>query len=429
MRLFLVLVLFGCFVFRITAQNATDTIKHQKTNRDSLCLQEDVGFLFRKKDEAPKPPKKFGALLYPNISANPSNGFMYGVGGTFGWYFGSRANTKVSGAVVTIAYTTKNQLITFIKSNTYTRGNSFFLQGDWRCYIYSQPTFGLGTNAPDTTNIPSSTSWMDANTSEVDGSFPMKFNYLKLHEIVNIRIVKNLYAGLGYQLDYYGQIKDLLLNTDTLPQQITPHYYYSKKYGFDTSAYAQSGICANVIYDSRDNLIDAYKGIYANIRYTYNFTFLGSSQEESALWVEFRTYLGVSKKRPRHLVAFWLFGDFDLSGKSPYLTLPYIGMDQRTRSGRGYVNGRFRGDNILYGECEYRFPISPCTQILGGVVFVNATTTSNLDRNVGLFAYVQPAIGLGLRVMVNKNFRTNLNFDFAIGRQSKGFYLTGQETF
>ena len=31
--------------------------------------------------------------------------------------------------------------------------------------------------------------------------------------------------------------------------------------------------------------------------------------------------------------------------------------------------------------------------------------------------------------MVNKYFRTNINLDYAIGKKSKGFYFSGQETF
>jgi len=257
----------------------------------------------------------------------------------------------------------------------------------------------------------------------------MKFDYLRFHEIINCKVVKDFYIGLGYHLDYYYSIKDESLRTDTIPNKVTPHYIYSKKYGFDTTQYAISGFSVNVLYDSRDNLISPYKGIFTNINYRYNFKFLGSSQDASSLWAEFRTYIGFSKKNPRHLIAFWLFGDFVTSGYLPYLTLPSLGEDQRARSGRGYVNNRFRGEDIVYGEVEYRFPIIPCNQILGGVFFVNATTTSNRERNVGLFAYIQPAVGIGLRVMVNKYFRTNINLDFAIGKKSKGFYFTGQETF
>jgi hypothetical protein len=86
---------------------------------------------------------------------------------------------------------------------------------------------------------------------------------------------------------------------------------------------------------------------------------------------------------------------------------------------------------MIYGEVEYRFPIWPCTNIIGGVLFVNAVTTSNSDpeRTVNLFQYVRPAVGIGLRVMVNKYFRTNINLDYAIGKESSGFYFSGQETF
>lgn len=131
----------------------------------------------------------------------------------------------------------------------------------------------------------------------------------------------------------------------------------------------------------------------------------------------------------RNIIGFWAFGNFNLTGELHYLTLPSLGGDQRARSGRGYTNGRFRGKNLVYGEVEWRFPITPCSKILGGVIFVNAVTSDNPNLNVGLFEYIQPAVGFGVRVMVNKYFRTNINLDFAIGHQSKGFYFSGQETF
>ena len=56
------------------------------------------------------------------------------------------------------------------------------------------------------------------------------------------------------------------------------------------------------------------------------------------------------------------------------------GEDQKARSGRGYIAGRFRGESMIYGEVEYRFPISQCSQVLGGVVFINAATATNYAR-------------------------------------------------
>jgi outer membrane protein assembly factor BamA len=257
----------------------------------------------------------------------------------------------------------------------------------------------------------------------------MKFNYLKIHQIVNKAVVGELYAGIGYHLDYYYSIEDEYLDLTADPPKETPHHYNTSKYGFDSSNYILSGISLNVLYDTRDNMINPYEGIYANINYRINPVFLGSDQASSSLWTEFRTYIGLSERRPRNVLGFWLFGDFNISGNMPYLTMPYLGEDQRTRSGRGYTNGRYRGKNMVYGEVEWRFPISPCSQILGGVLFVNAVTTDNPNTGIGLFEYVRPGIGVGVRVMVNKYFRTNINLDFAIGAKSSGFYFSGQETF
>ncbi len=106
-----------------------------------------------------------------------------------------------------------------------------------------------------------------------------------------------------------------------------------------------------------------------------------------------------------------------------------IGEDQKARSGRAYVAGRYRGEDLVYGEVEYRFPISQCSKILGGVLFVNATTASNRYADVNLFSYVRPGVGFGFRFMINKHFRTNINFDIGFGYRSEGFYFSGTETF
>lgn len=409
------------------SQQSADTV----SVRNPDCEQQAIGDLFRKKDKAPKPPRKMSTLVLPNISSNPTNGLILGVGGALGWYMGPKENTKVSAAPFTAAVTTKNQVITFVKPNIYTVGNGFYLQGDWRFYLYSQPTYGLGTNAPDTIDVPDDIHWMGEGVGADSALFPMRFNLVKIHEIVNRRITGELYGGVGYHLDYYYSIEDKNYRpaTDSTPELITPHFYYSSNNDFSTSDYMLSGISLNVLYDTRDNQISPYKGIYANINYRINPTWLGSDQSSSSLWLEFRTYYGLSKKTPRHLIGFWAFGNFNLTGTLPYLTLPSLGDDQRARSGRGYTNGRYRGENMAYAEIEYRFPITPCSKILGGVLFVNAVTTSNEQKNIGLFEYIRPAVGFGIRVMVNKYFRTNINVDFAIGKDSKGFYFSGQETF
>jgi hypothetical protein len=56
-----------------------------------------------------------------------------------------------------------------------------------------------------------------------------------------------------------------------------------------------------------------------------------------------RYYLRLSKNRPRHVLAFWSWGNILLTGEVPYLALPSIGWDTYNRSGRGFIQGRYRG--------------------------------------------------------------------------------------
>jgi hypothetical protein len=109
------------------------------------------------------------------------------------------------------------------------------------------------------------------------------------------------------------------------------------------------------------------------------------------------------------------------------MALPAIGWDTYNRSGRGYIQGRFRGLNMVYNEAEYRFPISN-SGLFGGVLFVNATTASNYFNK--LFASTAFACGGGLRMQLDKRARTNITVDIGIGQDmSSGIYFNLQETF
>jgi outer membrane protein assembly factor BamA len=184
------------------------------------------------------------------------------------------------------------------------------------------------------------------------------------------------------------------------------------------------------MFDSRDNSIRPTHGYFANFAIRPNFKFLGSSKNSYMLNSEFRAYLPLSKNRPDHLIGFWYLGQFTEQGAVPYLGLPAIGWDMYNRTGRGYIQGSIRGVNFIYGESEYRFPISRYTGILGGVVFVNATTASSDDGTRKLFHYIDPAAGVGLRVMFNRKTRSNLTVDCGIGANGGvGVYFNLNETF
>jgi len=383
----------------------------------------------QKKDKTPRSQKKVNTLILPVFAYNPASGMQLGASASSALYLGAKENTRISFAGVKLAVTTESQFISFLITNLYTNENKFFFQGDWRYLKFSQTTYGLGTNAPEEIDLEPSWGFQGIHVGEDEGGDLLSYDYIKFHEIANRKVSDNFYVGLGYELDIYKNIEDPNLDTVSNPKVITSHFGYSTLHGFDPQKYTLSGVSINAMFDSRDNQINAYKGYFARINYRMNPTFLGSSQNSTQLWTEFRTYVGLSKKIPRHLIAFWYFGNFLVSGEQPYLTLMATAQDLKQKSGRGYVFGRFRGEDFMYAEAEYRFPLMRCAQTLGGVLFVNASTASNRDANVHLFDYVEPAVGFGIRLLMNKFTRMEISIDFAYGFGSKGTYFGGGETF
>ena len=376
--------------------------------------------------------RDFSILPLPAIASTPATGFMFGVAASSNWLMGPASNTHRSTMVATAIYTTKKQLLLTAKSNVFLFNDSWNLMGDWRYFIFSQPTFGLGTGPQSSKLVSTGFEYEDGSFSQgIDEEQMMKFNYLRLHETALKRIGDTRYfLGIGYHLDIHSKIDDQLLDLDTLPPTNTSHYAYSIDKGFDPEKYTLSGISLNALWDSRDNSINPYQGRYAFISYRINPEFLGSSQNSSTLWLEYRDYFSLSKKRPRHLLAFWAYGTMMTSGTLPYLDLPSIGWDQFGRSGRAYPQGRWRGQSMVYSELEYRFPIQKHKDTFGGVVFVNTNTASNRDASIKLFDFIEPAAGLGLRFMYNKHSRSNITIDYAWGKYgAKGFYFNVYEAF
>jgi len=116
-----------------------------------------------------------------------------------------------------------------------------------------------------------------------------------------------------------------------------------------------------------------------------------------------------------------------MQGNVPYLALPAIGWDTYNRSGRGFIQGRYRGLDMMYNEAEYRFPITK-NGLLGGALFVNATNASSYDQK--LFEKVAVGFGGGIRIQFDNRSRTNLGIDFGMGSdRSSGIYFNLQETF
>jgi len=383
-------------------------------------------------DTIQKKQKNLSIIPLPVIAYNPSSAWMFGLAPGASWFMGNQNETSISSGLGTVIYTTNKQWILTAKTNMFLEGDSWNFLGDWRFFITSQPTFGLGTGPQSAKPVGTGVEYADGLISEpIPVSQMMEFNYFRFHETALKRIQDTrFFVGLGYHLDIHSKIKDNLLDLDTVPPLITSHYGYQTLNGMSVENYTVSGISLNALYDSRDNAINPYSGRYAFANIRINPAFLGSDEGSSILWLEYRDYLHLNQDRPRHLIGFWTYGWFVTSGKVPFMDLPAVGWDQFGRSGRAYTQGRFRGEDLIYGEIEYRFPLQREKDLLGAVVFINGTTASNRGGDISLFDYLDYGYGLGLRVMINKKSRANLALDFAWGKYgATGFYLGMNEVF
>lgn len=389
---------------------------------NNLYQQQDIkDWVAKRKSKEPKPVKSNYLLIVPFISSNPTAGFM--IGGGLSYTFKTlKSDEHVSLISSNISYSTKKLVNLNVKSNVFVMHEKLFLNGDWRYLINSETTYGLGTDKPVSSSI--DINGQPTSTDSLGQS--LKYSQFRLHETGSWKLFTNFFAGIGFQYDRYFNITDdKVVAGDT---SMAHHYQYSREHGFDPTHYITSGFSINFLFDSRDNQVNAYKGYYANINYRVNQVGMGSTENSTLLLTEYRSFHALDKNK-RNILGFWLYGNFLTSGNAPYLALPALGYDQRQRTGRGYRFGEFRGENMVYGETEYRFPISIRTGILGGVLFLNSTSTSDKKNNIALLDYMRFGYGGGLRIMLDKTSRSRLQIDAGLSKGSFGFYLGALETF
>jgi len=399
----------------------TDTTKVQ-TPIDSTYKQYDVADLIRNIIHPKRKPdslrKKSGITPMPNVAYNPSIGAQIGIKAVAGRKLGNDPNTLMSVAATSASITTKGIIYFYISHNVFTPGNKWNLQGSLVAAKTVTPDFGLGIGH-------------GADGSEEDQvltnperkGYVLHAQYYNFREKIYKQIHDHLFIGAGVSFDIRRKIED----RGTV-SELTPYNIYSDRHGFDRDNYMSNGLLANIQYTSRDNQNRAYKGIYADAGFRVNQTWMGSTKSAVQFTTDFRKYWSLSDRNPEHVIAFWNWGSYLLSGALPFLELPGTGKDQSFRSGRGYTVGYFKGPQYFYSEVEYRFPITR-NKFISGVTFFNIQTTND-ELGTKLFQKWQPGGGAGLRLLFNKATRTNLCIDYAFGNYgARGLFLGLNEAF
>jgi hypothetical protein len=372
----------------------------------------DAADLWRKVRHKPPPPpdaepSRRAFVVAPVIGVRPDTGPLIGIAGNVAAFHGDPANTHISTSVFSFTFSSKGQSLSNVRFTQFTGEDRWLAVGDNRFQWTSQDTFGLGSSS--------------AESDAVNA----KYDFFRLHETVYRRVAPHLFAGGGVRFNTHQDIRP----GDEEDVSELPSVTYSQLHGLPIDSGTSGGLSAGIRYDSRDNQIDARRGWYGNVSYGAYFEgFLGGDSSWQNVDFDLRAYRDLTATG-RHRLAAWTYGDFVVSGVAPYYDLPATAMDTFGRSGRGYPEGRFRGDQLIYAEVEYRATLTP-NRLVGMVMFANATSVSAPDDGEALFHTVAPGGGIGARLLLNKRSGTNLCFDVGFGRDgSRGIYLSVQEAF
>ncbi len=355
-----------------------------------------------KKDKAERKTNRIQIGVFPAIGYTLQTGFAVVVSANAVIYKKNRkpGDTNLPSTISTsLSYSQKKQVIAPLQATIYFNNNRTIVISDWRYLKYPSYTYGLGMN-----------------TSPQDSSL-LSYQYFKFHQSILFKVGPNFYIGGGYNLDYFWNVKQVYPK----PGQETDF----QKYGYNRTSIS-SGIALNLLRDTRDNPISAHSGTYASLQLIPRFKFMGSDQSWTSMVMDWRGYFRFPASSP-NILAVWSYDWLTLTGKPPYLILPSTAWDKTFNTGRGYIQGRFRSNNMLDAEAEYRIQLTP-NGLLGMVIFGNLESFSSI--NTWEFNSVAPGGGLGLRVKLNKYSRTNISIDYGWGRQgSKGFFVNLGEAF
>jgi len=375
------------------------------TTSDSLVRQKDIVDFFH---HTSKHISLTDSAKYkgngPFFACMPAVGYtmVSGLTGTFvvnATFDTDTTKARFSSILLNSNYSQYNQYWFILNTNIFLENNKLHIVGDDRYYKFPTNTFGLGI------------------TNTLSDALPIDYSYLRVYQVVYHDITPNLFAGLGYNLDYHFRIK-----ADSIP---TKTFKQFEKYS-PTNRSISSGLVFNVQYDSRKNPENPQGGVYALLQYRYNMKDLGSDENWQSVLLDARYYLPFPAST-RNMLCFWSYDKCILSGTAPYLDMPSIGWDEYSNSGRGYVLGRFTGRNLTYIESEYRMVLTS-NGLLGAVVFGNATSVfQSVDK---IKSTVVPGFGGGLRIKVNKRSNANIAIDYGIGLGgSHGFSFNLGEVF
>ena len=378
------------FVFSINSQEKEE----KKGNGIDNFVETFTFYPNKKKVEKDSSLYLSKIITAPIVSYSPETDFGFGIGAKYLFKFkGSGDETRTSNMPVSMLYTLNNQFFIYSGFEIFTNQEKWVISGNIIFQNYPRLYYGIGQNSPDT------------NEEIYD-----TYQFLIEPIILKQAFTRYLFLGGGFR---YNTIYDTTVEEDGLLDTNMPS-------GFDGST--STGVELALLYDSRDNILNASKGWYFEFTRGFYNTSLGGTHDFDLTRFDLRHYMKISQNN-NDVLAFQAVGHF-ANGDVPLAELALFGNEQIMR---GYIEGRYIEENLLAAQVEYRKTFKDSR--FGFVAFVGAGDVFSKSTDLSLND-LKLNYGVGFRFMLDKKEKLNVRFDYGAGNESDGnFYVNIAEAF
>ena len=360
------------------AASAVDSV-HRKTYNPFRW----IGHYLRNTNKHADRPFDFSMLLGPSYTAATSAGLGITASGLYSWDRSDPALPKSNVSVFANASLT-GMLAVGLRGNNFLPKEKYRL--DYQLFFYTFPGDFWGIGYDNGAN--------GANKSD--------------YERVKLQFKPSFLFRLGKSV-FVGPVVDVeLVNS----------------FGFENEALLEGqdksvdnyGAGLNFTYDTRDFVLNAYKGNFLRLEQMFYPSGFGNDYAFSYTDLTFCTYHQVWKGGVLAMELHSLFNYGDV----PWTMMAQVGVQGRMR---GYYEGRYRDRNIMEGQLELRQHIKGRNGI---AVWVGL---ANVFPNFGhiYFDQILPNYGVGYRWEFKK--RVNVRFDLGFTKDSPNFTFNINEAF
>ena len=379
LRIFLPVFLIGSLILAPNSLNAQSFVKRYWNN-----LVNDSTDLSRPQ-----------LLVYPTLAYAPETTWEIGFNSLYVYYAKGDTANRLSEINGFAFFTLENQYGLWVDHAIYSDQDRWFFLG--RLRLQSFPLFyhGIGMDTPT------------EYTARVDA------NQIIIKERVLRKLKKNLFLGLELEYQRLAAVDFVLAESSNNAFEFPLGYKGSNNLGLGFG----------LVQDNRHNVLNVRKGFFSELAFLHYNPTWGSSFKFTSILSDTRVYTPIRKN---NVLAAQLLGQFNF-GDVPFNQLAQMGGESIMR---GYYYGRFRDNNQLAAQVEYRFLPLPFsfTNRIGAAIFAGTGTVFNqlIDLNI---SNLTVSGGLGLRFLLfpKKDIWTRL--DFAFTREGTGIYLFIGESF